>query len=534
MSGTGIEFRVTTPGGLADRERFEGDELLVGRAPRCGLTINDPALSPVHLRLKRYPEGWRAEDFGGGVLLGGASLGSSSPLRPGDLLTLGGTRMEILDAGGSTARPLDETASYREDMVALRSTLRWYEERLQILSEVQRDLAGPVEMEEVLGLILEMVFKHLGPVQAAVYLLDPEGAPARLAAKQLHEEVEPLELSPDLLREVLPSGSSAQVFDASGPHPSFEGVARLAPGVRSVVVAPLVGPLGPVGLLALSSILEPLRFSVQDLDLLTSLASAGALRIHSLALAREAAERRRLQEEIALARRIQVALLPSSLPEIPGYEIHGVNLPYEGVSGDYFMVLPRAEGRELALWVADVCGKGIAASLLMASLEALSAGPIERGDPPEEVLAQVSRLLYERTSREKYATAILAVLDPGTGVVRYANAGHNPALLVRGSGVVEWLDSTGVPLGLLTDRGYTARQVRLGRGDLLALYTDGFTEARDPDEEEFGAHRLAQVCLNSRGKPLEHLAEDLRSEMEAFVRGVPYDDDRTLVLLKRT
>lgn len=534
MDGTGIELRVTTPDGQSARDRFEGEELLAGAAPDRGLTLADPALSPVHLRLRRCPEGWFAEDFGGGVLLGGAPLGSGHPLRAGDLLALGGSRIEVLDVAPPSPPPLDEVSSQREDLETLRSTLRWYEERLELLNEVQREMAGPVDLPEALDLVLEMVFKHLAPVQAAVYLLGSDGAPSRLAARQLHPDVEPLDLPENLLLEVLPSGSSAQVFDASGPTPRFTERASLAQGVRSVLVAPLVGPLGPVGLLALSSVLEPRRFSVQDLDLLSALASAGGLRIHSLALAGEAAERRRLQEEIALARCIQVALLPSKLPDLPGYDLYGVNLPHEGVSGDYFMVLPRAGGREVALWVADVSGKGIAASLLMASLEALSAGPIEEGHAPDEVMARVSRLLFERTPREKYATAILAVLEPRTGVVRYANAGHNPALLVRSSGDADWLGATGVPLGLFENRPYEERRVHLGPGDLLALFTDGFTEARNPEGEEFGAECLAQVFLNGQGKPLEEIAENLRARMEAFVCGVPYDDDRTLVVLRRS
>jgi serine phosphatase RsbU (regulator of sigma subunit) len=533
MDGAWIEFRVTAPDGSSARHRFDGEELLLGSGPGSGLSLNDPTLRPVHLRLLFGPEGWRAEDFGGGARIRGGSLGPRAPLGLGDVLSLGECELEILRLEPERRDKPGPVFEGDEESEALRATLRWYEERLQILNEAQRDLAGPVEMQEVLDLVLEMVFKHLGPIQAAVYLRGAGGGLSRLVAGQLHDDVPPLELPEGLMREVLPSGASAQVFDAAGTQPTFGGEARLAQEARSVVVAPLVGPRGPVGVLALSSGLEPSRFSVQDLDLLATLASAGALRIHSLALAEEAAERKRLEGEIALARRIQIGLLPSSLPELPGYRIHAVNLPYEGVSGDYYMVVPRAAGEEVALWVADVCGKGIAASLLMASLEALSAGPIEEGYEPDEILSRVSKLLYERTQAEKYATALLAILQPETGEVRYASAGHNPALVVQEGGGVEWLHSTGVPLGLLRDRAYSTRRVHLASGDLLALYTDGFSEARNPEDEEFGAHRLAGVCSRFRGEDLQVIVQEIDREMAAFVGGVPYDDDRTLVLLRR-
>lgn len=531
--GAWIEFRLVLPDGSAARHRFDGGELLLGSGGASGLPLPDPSLRPVHLRLIRSADGWCAEDFGGGTCLNGRAFEAAVSLACGDTLGAGGCRLEILECSPNGEGEAEPALSPDREMEALKSTLRWYEERLKILSEVQRDLAGPVEMDEVLNLILEMVFKHIGPVQAAVYLRTATHELSRLAAGQLHADVPPLDLPEDLLQEVLPSGALAQVFDAAGPSPSFKGEARLAEGVRSVIVAPLVGPKGPVGVLALSSRQEPQRFSVQDLDLLSTLASAGALRIHSLALAEEAAERKRLQGEIALARRIQLALLPSRFPEVQGYEIHGVNLPHEGVSGDYFMVAPRAVGREVAFWVADVCGKGIAASLLMASLEALSAGPIEEGYEPSEVLARVSKLLFERTPAEKYATAILAILEPDSGVIRFASAGHNPALWIKASGTVEWLHSTGIPLGLLLDRAYAMHRIRLSSGDILALYTDGFTEARNPEGEEFGADRLAGVCDRHRGKGLPEIVREIEGEMEGFVRGVPYDDDRTLVLLRR-
>ncbi len=170
-----------------------------------------------------------------------------------------------------------------------------------------------------------------------------------------------------------------------------------------------------------------------------------ALRIRNVALTEEAAEAKRLEQELALARRIQLALLPDRLPEVPGYEVHGGNLPSRGVSGDYYEVLTRKEGTECVLWVADVCGKGMSAALLTASLEALAAGLIEEGLGPEDIFSRVSHLLYQRTPPEKYATAFLAVLDVASGTIRYSNAGHCRGLVIRTDGSCQWLDPTVSP-----------------------------------------------------------------------------------------
>ena len=267
-----------------------------------------------------------------------------------------------------------------------------------------------------------------------------------------------------------------------------------------------------------------------------SLASAAALRIRNLSLTEEAAERRRLESELALARRIQVALLPQDLPAVEGWSIHGGNLPSRGVSGDFYEVVERTGdgGGELVLVIADVSGKGMAASLLTASLEALLAPLIAEGEEADAVCTFASRLLFERTPPEKYATAILAVVDTATGRLTYTVAGHNPALLVRAGGTVEELGSTGPPLGLLPSVVYAAGEVALAAGDALVLYTDGLVEAADPDDEEYGLERAAEVCRRHAGADPGALARALEEDVEAFVRGVPFADDRTLLIVRRT
>ncbi len=255
------------------------------------------------------------------------------------------------------------------------------------------------------------------------------------------------------------------------------------------------------------------------MDLLTSLASVAALRIRNLSLLEEAAERRRLQDEVTLARQIQVSLIPDHLPDIAGYDVYGGNIPSQGVSGDYFEVIERLEGVEQVLFIADVCGKGISAALLTAYIEALTTAPIEDGLTPDEVFTRVSRRLYRRTPDERFATAFLAVLDTGTHRVRYANAGHNPAMVVRRQGAVEWLGSTGIPLGLLPVAEYEVGEIDLDPGDLLVLYTDGIVEAIDPDEEEYEVGRLEEVVRQHCDLPLDQLAPSPRGRPRAIRAG---------------
>jgi sigma-B regulation protein RsbU (phosphoserine phosphatase) len=145
----------------------------------------------------------------------------------------------------------------------------------------------------------------------------------------------------------------------------------------------------------------------------------------------------------------------------------------------------------------------------------------------------VSRRLFDKTSPSKSATAFLAVLEAATGVVHYTNAGHNPGLVLRGDGTSEWLESTGPPVGIVADGTYTAARMELGEGDALVLYTDGITEAENPNEEQFGEERLAAVCLKHNDCPPDELGHAIDDDLVAFADGVPFADDRTVVIVRR-
>jgi serine phosphatase RsbU (regulator of sigma subunit) len=407
--------------------------------------------------------------------------------------------------------------------------LRRFAERLKLLNEVHQALGRSLTLDALLELILDRVFDHLRPEQGVIFLKRPHGSDSELvrAASRASDagQAGSVELlgSRSLAREVAEKGAAALVLDAQTDVRLAGAESIMISGVRSLLAAPLLDREGTLGMIVLGSKVAVRQFNEDDMELLVSVASVAALYIRNLALAEEAAERRLLAEELALARRIQLALLPHSLPELPGWELLGGNTPSRGVSGDYFAVVTRAaEG-----------GDAASECVLTASLEAFAAGPIEDGLPPQAICAKLSRLLYRRTPPEKYATAFVAALVVGSGALRYANAGHNPPLLVRAGGAVEELAATGVPIALLPGAAYEAREARLAPGDLLVLYTDGIVEANNPEGEEYGSERLSALCRRHRQTTCAEIAAALEADLEAFVRGVPFADDRTLVMARR-
>jgi len=526
-----------------------GDSLVVGRASDADLVIEDRFLSRHHTRFFRQGRRWMVEDLGSrnGTLLNGRPVREPVAVTPGDVVRISGSVVTVRGDDEPQARL---TSSELGDHTILKSAsgllsdaesrrfqdeeaLRRYADRLRLLNEVHRALGESIELGELLDLILERVFDHLRPEQGAIFLRRENGDLECAKTRSLPGVDSDLFYSRSLAREVTEKGMAALVIDVESDERFSAVESILLSGVRSLVAAPLLDRRGALGMIVLSSRTGARRFSEEDMELLVSLASVAALALRNVALAEEAAERRRMQRELTLGRRIQMALLPDRLPEVAGYQLLGRNVPSRGVSGDYFVVLEREGGAECVLMVADVSGKGIAASLLTASLEALAAGPLEDGRPPEEICRRLSRLLYRRTPPERYATVLLAILEPATGRLCYANAGHNAGLLIRTSGEVVELRPTGMPIGLTEDADYHAGEAALEPGDLLVLYTDGITEALDPDDEEYGLPRLRAFCVEHRGLPLEELATRLEADLDRFARGVPFADDRTLVMARR-
>jgi len=174
----------------------------------------------------------------------------------------------------------------------------------------------------------------------------------------------------------------------------------------------------------------------------------------------------------------------------------------------------------------------MAASLLAASFDALLMGPIEVGHPPDLLCARVSRRLFMKTPPERYVTAIITALDPGSGRLSYTNAGHNPGLLVRRTGACRGWRRTACPSGC-SPRSSTRRWRPPSARDLVMLYTDGITEAANPKGEEFGLDRLQEVVRRYSQEPLVALAVAIETAVEVFVDGTPFGDDRTIVMLRR-
>jgi catechol 2,3-dioxygenase-like lactoylglutathione lyase family enzyme len=242
---------------------------------------------------------------------------------------------------------------------------------------------------------------------------------------------------------------------------------------------------------------------------------------------------RRAAQELEIARQVQMRLFPQRQPAMPGLDYAGVCVQARSVGGDYYDFLDLGQGR-VAFALADIAGKGIAAALLMANLQAnMRSQMVSAIDQPDRFLASVNRLLFENTAVSSYATLFFAAYDNTTCSVRYANCGHLPGLILRSDGSIDRLDPTGTVIGLFEEWSCSIQESCLGPGDTLALYTDGVTESPNSTGEEFGDERLLDSLRRHSAVGACAMAQAVVQDVAQFSAGDQFDDI-TLIIAKRT
>ncbi len=252
----------------------------------------------------------------------------------------------------------------------------------------------------------------------------------------------------------------------------------------------------------------------------------------------EALEREHLERELKTARDIQEKLLPDEMPQIPGFEIIGTNIPSLQVGGDYFDFIDLPSGH-LGIAIGDVCGKGIPAALLMANLQAGLHGQAVAPTEIASVIARMNDLLVRSTDINMFATFFYGVLDRRSSTFISTNAGHNPPLHFRENGDYKKLSANGLIIGFLANQKYKQHTSKIEPGDVLVLFTDGITEAlreveAKEEEKYFGERRLVDVIKKNVNKPAREIQAAILRAISDFTAGAPQNDDITLVVIKRT
>ncbi|WP_269540922.1 GAF domain-containing SpoIIE family protein phosphatase [Cerasicoccus fimbriatus] len=352
---------------------------------------------------------------------------------------------------------------------------------------------------------------------------------------------EVFDIGEGVIGSVAKSGKAILIEDAtSDPRVVQHGDASLQ--VRSLVVAPIPFRTEVLGVLAVANPADGLAFNETDFSLIESLAEQAGLAIHNSDLMQVQMEKQKLDFDISMASSIQGMILPSVYPQLEGLDIDAFYRPAQKIGGDLYDVFSVGEKR-VAFAIADVSGKGVPASLLMAICQTNLRHFAKRYDSPAEILRQMNREMTPEMRQDMFITLIFAVIDMEKDTLTMARAGHELLLLVHGesgngTAKAEMVGSEGMAIGMVPSEIFDMiiedRTVPFEKGDSAVFYTDGVTEASNRDGAEFSGNRLEEVALSLRDRSASGLNEGIVSTVERFTGGSMFMDDLTLIAVKHT
>src|ERR687897_971700 len=347
--------------------------------------------------------------------------------------------------------------------------------------------------------------------------------------------------------EIAPNDPIVAYFASASGVVEIDKLDLDSPALRAMkeadikVVVPLVSQGELIGLLNLGPRLSQQEYSADDRKLLNDLATQTAPAVQVAQLVRQqqqqAQERERIEQELRVARLIQQTLLPKHVPDLPGYQLAAYYQPAREVGGDFYDFLDLDNGH-LGLVVGDVTDKGVPAAIVMATTRTMLRASAQRLDSPGEVLKRVNDVIVRDIPPNMFITCLYAILNLESGLLRYANAGHDLPYRRRRrrsseAGGAEELRATGMPLGLLPGMSYEEKEIVLGRGDSVLFYSDGLVEAHDPHRQMFGFPRLQGLVGAHPGGAT--MIDFLLEELARFVGDSwEQEDDITLVTLQRS
>jgi sigma-B regulation protein RsbU (phosphoserine phosphatase) len=420
------------------------------------------------------------------------------------------------------ATPIENGLIYEELRRVNRSlSIKVYQ--LHNLFDIGRELTASLDEEAIERLVTTTVMGHFLASRAALYRLSPDGlALAHARGVKPGEAPARVPGEPATLRHDLPAPRCVAELPGGALRDALAGA-------RFALAVPLAAGERLSGLLAVGERPAGRGFGEEDLEFAGALARQAQAALEGARLHRVRLEKERQDRDLQIARGIQQSLFPRSSPRVEGFEVAAQSRSCFQVGGDYYDFIPLEDGR-LGLVIADVSGKGTPASLMMASVHAwlqAMAGTAR----PTQVLERLNRFLHANTQTSRYVTLFYGELDPARRRLTYVNAGHVPPYLRRADGREGRLTTGGPVLGLLEDVALEAGEVDLAQGDLVAVVTDGVTEALNPQEEEFGDERVRRMLAEAAGGGAAASLQALVAAVDAWAGSAGCTDDLTALIL---
>jgi serine phosphatase RsbU (regulator of sigma subunit) len=539
------ELVIQSPDGQTRTVPLTGERIAVGRSSAAELCFpEDAGLSRQHFAFEPEAGDWTIQDLGSknGTFVNNIPLKARLVLKPGDRITAGhlvilyspGEKTPapgvVVFEGGETPAPSTSTLlttleNANQTIMVERSGPK-ATAPMQALIRAGLELSENRPMAELFPVILDLAIEAVSAQRGVLVLL--EGG--ELVPKA--HKGEGFRISTAVRDRVLNEKKSILVRDVQLDDAFKARMSIVEQKVHTMMAVPLQTKDRITGLIYVDSPFVLREFTKEDLSLLTVMANVAATRIENARLAEIEAADRIMQRDLAQAAEIQGRMLPAEAPAVPGLDLAGFNAACRTVGGDYYDFFSYPNG-SVALALGDVSGKGMPAALMMMALHARVQVLAEDPGNLAAFMTRLNKNTCASCPSNRFITFFFAVVDSASGCVWYANAGHNPPIVVRAAGEARMIEGGGPVLGILPIAPYSELRAQLEPGDLLVLYSDGVTEATDVTYDEFGEARFIDVLQRHREEPAQAIVEAVTKALAEFAGTAPQADDITLVVCKR-
>jgi len=536
---------VANPSGNRTRVVLEPVPFTIGRHPENNLVLRDTRISRNHARISNHNGQFLLEDLKSrhGVFVNGERIDRKA-LRNSDRIDFGfqdSYRITFSVDEGDLNRILDQlqppsTATGPSNLGKLRA-----------LVEVARALQSSLSIDDVLTAVVDAALAVTGTERGFLLLRDKQELDIKVARERgsiplsnadLKVPTSVIQRALRQRRELL--SMSFDPLEEQGARPNTT-IANLE--LRSVVCVPLVRVRSggseetmvsslddTVGLLYMDSRETHADLSAGNRELLQTLALEASTILENARLLEEERAKQRIEEELDIARQIQTSLLPTELPSSGWFRAAGSSIPSHQVGGDYFDVR-EINSDAWSVVVADVSGKGVSSALLASFLQGAFLLASDSADSIPSMMGRMNLYLLERTKGEKYATVFYGIIERN-GAFHWSNAGHCAPMVVHADGRVTTLATTGLPIGMIEGAQYEREDLALTAGDKVVLYSDGLTDAQDPNDQFFGSTRVRKILEAKAGESCGEILRELLNAVEAFAEGSVLPDDVTVVVIE--
>ena len=545
--------------------RFElsGDRQLIGRGSDCDFALDVAAVSRRHAVFYVQNGCHYVEDLGSrnGTLVNGTVLTTPAPLQDGDQVRIcDQTLAFFLKEESAVSRGLESSTDSRSGFEVnlvddddgkgtVVATLElggggsasWRlsakpEVKLGAMVEISNNLGTVLLVDEILPKILESLFKIFVQADRGFVIMRSQAdAPLIPVATKMRRQRDEgkTRISRTIIEEAMKGRKAILSADAATDE-RFNLAQSIADfHIRSMICAPMLDSIGePLGVIQIDTLNQKSRFTDDDLEVLAGVASQAAIAIDNAKMHEQVLAQQGIQRDLELAQRMQLALLPSMPPEVPGYVFFNYYQAARQVGGDYYDYVSLVDGRE-AVIVGDVAGKGVSAALVMARLS--SDVRFTLASEPDVALAitKINTSFARHDWQDKFVTMIVAIVNPHTHQMTLVNAGHMAPLLRRGGKVREiGEEQSGLPIGVSDDYQFESYTEELQPGDFITLFTDGFSEAMNANGELYGIDRLAKQ-VGTSAVNVEELGQHILEDVNQFVDGFAQSDDMCLACFGR-